>query len=609
MYLNKCKSYFEIICFIFKTAKDNKIKLKGITVVLAVLKCLEPFPVIIFPTIIIDRLISGGKASDVLGIILTMVVLSLIINLCEKSAMRKCNIMQCRLKNILHERLSYIVMKMDFEKLENDKYIQKIERAKVAVNGDLNWSVLRGIMGPRGINAICMGVVNIFVGAVQIICYIYILSALNIGITIMITLVVAVNSLLATKKKRIDFAQREKTSEMSTRMNTCHMTMDDIGMAKDIRLYDMGEFLVEKYKENREGYFNIRKKFFPLYFSIEEGALFVNGIQNAVIYMYLAAGVISKRFSIGYFLRYFSTITSLVKSFSMIIESVINISLFGQYMEDYYEIINENSFNENNDITYKHSQDWAECNIHTIKFENVWFRYPGTENYVLKNINLTIGSGMKVLIVGLNGAGKSTLVKLLLRLYKPTKGKIYINGININEISFEQYIKIFSAIFQDYKIYAESFKENIMFDFDDINRMEEIIRKLNINPILKAAKIQYDTNMSKEFDYNGVELSQGQKQKVVLARALFKKAKILILDEPTAALDAYSEYHIYSEFDKLVENRIVLYISHRLSAAVLCDNIIVIKNGEIIEQGSHWELLRNKLDYYEMYQRQAKNYK
>ncbi len=239
----------------------------------------------------------------------------------------------------------------------------------------------------------------------------------------------------------------------------------------------------------------------------------------------------------------------------------------------------------------------------------MWFKYPGTDNFVLKNINLTIDSEMKVLVVGLNGAGKSTLVKLLLRLYKPTKGKILVNGIDINKIEFEQYIKNFSAIFQDYKIYAENFKENIMFDSNDIERMEDIIKKLNFEAVLKDSKINYDTNMSKEFDYNGAELSQGQKQKVVLARALFKESKILILDEPTAALDAYSEYQIYSEFDKIVHKRIVLYISHRLSAAMLSDKIIVIKDGEIIEEGKHSDLMNNKEDYYEMYTKQAKNYK
>lgn len=233
----------------------------------------------------------------------------------------------------------------------------------------------------------------------------------------------------------------------------------------------------------------------------------------------------------------------------------------------------------------------------------------GTTEYVLKDINLTIEAGNKILLVGLNGAGKSTLVKLLLGLYEPSKGRILIDGTDVKELDRGSYITLFSAVFQDYMIYAESLKENIMFDHTDLPRMEDIIKRLKISQILEDNQIQYDDSLSKEFDYNGKELSQGQKQRMALARALFKPSKVLVLDEPTAALDASAEYQLYRDFDEIVDGRTVLYISHRLSAAMLCNRIIVIKKGEITEEGSHEQLLARRADYFEMYTKQAQSYK
>lgn len=601
--MKKVREYFKIVSYLFKSARKNKIRLGWAMAALTLIKCLMPFPMIYFPAAIIEALVNGRKASEILEIIVLMVVVNTGLLMLEKCIQRTCNIMLEKLKNYLHENLSEAVMGMKYETVESDAFIKKVERAKVAVNGDLSWSVLRGVSGPRGVNAICVGFVNIFIGLVQIICYIYILSALHIGIVVLIIVSVLVNSFLSTKKKRIDFSQRERTSEMSTRMNTCHTAMDDVRMAKDIRLFEMQRFLINKHKENRKDYFKIRKSFFASYLGIEGSALLASGLQNAVIYGYLALNVVKGRFSIGYFSKYFSTIMNFVNSLSMIIESIVNINLFGEYMEDYYEIVDKP---EEEQGGKKHL---LPPELHQIVFENVWFMYPGSTEYVLKNINLTIEAGNKILLVGLNGAGKSTLVKLLLGLYQPSEGRILIDGIDVNEIDRNVYMELFSAIFQDYMIYAESLKENIMFDHTDVTRMEDIIKQLKVSQILEDNHIQYDDSLSKEFDYNGKELSQGQKQRLVMARTLFKPSRILVLDEPTAALDASAEYQLYRDFDEIVDGKTVLYISHRLSAAMLCDKIIVIKKGEITEEGSHEQLLAKKTDYFEMYTKQAQSYK
>lgn len=601
VYMKKIRNYFKIVCFLFQSARKNKIRLEWGMVALTLVRCLLPFPMIYFPAAIIEALVNGRRMPEILGLIVLMVITSTGLLGLERCIQKTCNIMLERLKSRLHENLSEAVMRMPYEIMESDAFIKKVERARVAVNGDLSWSVLRGVSGPRGVNAICIGFSNIFVGIVQILCYIYILSTLHIGIVLLIIVSVLLNSFLSTKKKRIDFSQRERTSEMSTRMNTCYMAMDDVRMAKDIRLFGMEHFLIEKHKGNRRDYFKVRRSFFTSYLGIEGSALLISGLQNVVIYGYLAWNVVKGRFSIGYFSKYFSTIMNFVNSLSTIIESVVNMNLFGEYMEDYYEIVDKKEEEK--------SRKKSLPELHSIVFENVWFMYPGTTEYVLKDINLTIEAGNKILLVGLNGAGKSTLVKLLLGLYEPSKGRILIDGTDVKELDRGSYITLFSAVFQDYMIYAESLKENIMFDHTDLPRMEDIIKRLKISQILEDNQIQYNDSLSKEFDYNGKELSQGQKQRMALARALFKPSQVLVLDEPTAALDASAEYQLYRDFDEIVDGRTVLYISHRLSAAMLCNRIIVIKKGEITEEGSHEQLLARRADYFEMYTKQAQSYK
>lgn len=594
---------FKVVRYLFKVAGENHIALAGVMAVLVLLKSLQPFPLIIFPSLIIDRLMSGDNDTYVIFLILAMVVSHVGINLLNQYFLRKHSMHQARLRHILHEQLSDAVMDMEYEKIEDDDFIKKVGRAKVAVNGDLSWAVMRGVTGPRGIEAICMGFANIVVGITQIAGYLYILSVLRWEIVLLIVAAVLMNSWLAARKKRIDFLQRERTSTMGTRMGTCHMTMEDIGMAKDIRMFEMDSFLKERHRENRREYFAVRKGFFLHYLSIEEGALLINGIQNLVVYLYFALMVIRGEITIGLFSRYSSTVSGFVNSLSLVIESVININLFGEYMEDYCDIVTKaEPGGTGKEVPCPKGK-------HTIVFEHVWFRYPGAKEYALRDIDLRIESGAKILIVGLNGAGKSTLIKLMLRFYRPTEGRILMDGMDIDRLDRQQYLALFSAIFQDYRIYAESVKENIMFGQEDRGRFEKVLQELQIPEILEKNGIGCEDVLSKEFDDRGKELSQGQKQKIVLARVLFKPSEILILDEPTAALDAYAEGELYRDFGRLAEGRTVLYISHRLSAAAVCDDIIVIKDGAVTEQGRHQVLMENRSDYYEMYRRQAGNYR
>lgn len=248
---------------------------------------------------------------------------------------------------------------------------------------------------------------------------------------------------------------------------------------------------------------------------------------------------------------------------------------------------------------------------HTVEFRNVSFRYPESQNYVLKNINLKIDSGEKLAIVGMNGSGKTTFVKLLCRLYDPQEGEILIDGKNIREYDYTEYLKLFSVVFQDFKLFSFPLAENVAIGKNFTpERINQCLENAGFSDRLKDMPAGINTCLYKNFDINGIEISGGEAQKIALARALYKNAPFVILDEPTAALDPLAESDIYTRFNKFAEQKTAIYISHRLSSCQFCTRIAVFDNGELIQTGTHSELLLNKNGKYaELWQAQSQYYK
>jgi len=247
-----------------------------------------------------------------------------------------------------------------------------------------------------------------------------------------------------------------------------------------------------------------------------------------------------------------------------------------------------------------------------IEFKNVSFRYPNTKRYILKNFNLTIQTGDKIAFVGENGAGKTTLIKLLLRFYDVTDGEIIINGVNIKHINLEKWYTLIGALFQDFIKYQFTFKENIYFgnkkEINNLDLLKEAIKKSGANEYVKDLPLQYDQTVGKMFK-NGIDLSGGQWQKLALARAFFKNAPMLILDEPTSAIDAKAEYEIFQHVQELQKDKTVIIISHRFSTVRNADKIFVLDEGKIIEEGNHETLMKKKGLYAELFNIQAQGYK
>ena len=244
-----------------------------------------------------------------------------------------------------------------------------------------------------------------------------------------------------------------------------------------------------------------------------------------------------------------------------------------------------------------------------IEFKNVSFRYPGAENDSLKNINIKINNGEHLAVVGRNGSGKTTFIKLMCRLYDVTEGEIRINGINIKDYTEDSINKLYSVVFQDFQMFSLPLSDNICSGKNcDREKMLDCLEQANIKERVLNMPEQEQTYLYKNVDKSGVEISGGEAQKLALARALYKDSPVVILDEPTAALDPVAENEIYNRFNSFVENKTAIYISHRLSSCVFCSRIAVFDNAELVEKGTHTQLLENNGKYSELWNAQAQYY-
>ncbi|MEM6263276.1 MAG: ATP-binding cassette domain-containing protein, partial [Bacteroidota bacterium] len=246
------------------------------------------------------------------------------------------------------------------------------------------------------------------------------------------------------------------------------------------------------------------------------------------------------------------------------------------------------------------------------EFQGVGFRYPNSRKYAVRNLSFTLKAGEKLALVGENGAGKTTLVKLLGRMYDPDEGRILLDGVDIREYDLAAYRKRIGVIFQDYVRYQMNVSENIAVgqidQLEDQARIRHAAEKSLAEPVIKGLPGQYGQMLGKKFE-DGVELSGGQWQKIALGRAYMREAELLILDEPTAALDARAEYEVFQRFSDLTQNKTAVLISHRFSTVRMADRILVLENGQMLELGTHEELLRQDGTYAELFNLQAEGYR
>lgn len=377
--------------------------------------------------------------------------------------------------------------------------------------------------------------------------------------------------------------------------------------AKDLRIFDLGGKMKDRAAAYREENLRLelrKKRYTDLQGGM--GAVLSHGMDFA-IYGILGYSVLQGALSMGSFSLAIGNIALFRQYFGKISDTLVGYSDTAKYME-YYDrfMAMESRFRKTGRERVRVSAE----DSFVIEFRDVSFRYPGQAEYALEHMSFTVHSREKVSIVGENGAGKSTLVKLLMRLYDPTEGEILVDGVDIRQYDYEEYLSVFAPVFQDYKLFAFTVGENISsFENGNQEKVKEAARKSGIDAEIMKLPGKYETFLTKQFDEEGVEFSGGEQQKIALARTYCKtQALIVILDEPTSALDPRAEYKVYQEFNDLIGERTAFFISHRLASAKFCDKIMVIKDKRVSEYGSHTELMQRNGYYHALYEMQASYY-
>jgi len=377
--------------------------------------------------------------------------------------------------------------------------------------------------------------------------------------------------------------------------------------AKDIRLYNQKAALMDIFKKNYG--INLWIKFHYFYGRLYGYSSAVMSLIGGATYLLIGLRALAGMYEIGSVVQYVGAVTALVGCFSTLVSDTWNLYNNCVYIKPLIDYLNLPDILPKNarPIEHESGQDYQ------FEFRNVSFKYPGnekTDTFALKNLNLTIHSGQRLAVVGLNGSGKTTMIKLLCRLYDPDEGEILFNGINIKEYDYKSYYKLFSVVFQDFKLFPLQIGQNIAVSLKvDEARLMNCIESAGFSERLKSLEKKLDTVLYKNFDEDGVEVSGGEAQKIALARALYKDAPVIILDEPTAALDPISEYEIYTTFNKTIGNKTAVFISHRLSSCRFCHDIAVFEGGKLIQRGTHDELLADISGrYYELWTAQAQHY-
>lgn len=395
---------------------------------------------------------------------------------------------------------------------------------------------------------------------------------------------------------------KDSRSKIFVKFDYYYKLSKDLTASKDIRLYGFTDYFIAGIAKLITGLEDITAKYMHQSVRVGSTRALLNLARELVAYAYLTYLVCRGRLSVSDFIFYFGIITGFSNWIVQLVYNYSNIERCCNDCRGFRDFIE--STEENKD---KPSVDFD--NVNSIEFKNVNFTYPNAEKSTINNMSFKVNKGENIAIVGENGAGKTTAIKLLCGLYYPTEGDILINGKNSKSFSADSYFDLFSAVFQDYNFLPMTIAENICATSNyDKEKLNSAFEKAGITDKINALPDKEKSFMIKDVYKNAVDFSGGEKQKLLLAKAIYKNAPVLILDEPTAALDPISENELYLKYNEMTDNKISFFISHRLSSTRFCDKILFIKNGTIAESGTHEELMALKGAYYRMYQIQSYYY-
>ena len=496
--------------------------------------------------------------------------------------------------NIMIEMIDKI-MTMDFEYFEDSEFELKVNQAFMGVAGD-----------NIGYQNILVRTFRLLPNLLLIIIFSILLLKDSYIVFIVSMVSMLINLFLATKTAEYANKARPAIQDESRKYEKYKEVVEEFKYGKDIRIFSLKNRLLDNIKNFMNRMLDTQHKVDKYRFKIsflENLSIYLGQFVALLIFTYM---VVNGQMTIATFIAALTILTILSDIIQAVNQDVTKVYEHIQYVILTHDFLESNLIKSRDGIDHKFQGPIS------IKFDRVSFKYPGSDKYVFKDLSFEIDANKNIALVGVNGAGKTTIVKLLVGLYKPNKGTIYLNGINADDLSMEARFRIFSVVFQEIEPLALTVAENIAGIEDGINRerVKETLEKVGLWKKISSLENGIDQNILKVLYEDGAILSGGENQKLMIARALYKKdTSVMIMDEPTSALDALAEEKIYKEFNSYMGNKTGIFISHRLASTRFCDEILFLDGGEISAKGSHQYLMENSNEYREMFETQGKYYK
>ena len=411
-------------------------------------------------------------------------------------------------------------------------------------------------------------------------------------LTILFILLV-INIVVNFKYNKIESVWADENARMLADENRIDGALDCYNKGKDIRIYRQDKIIMPlKWKYLIDIHRATFTRFFKKVFRAQTGISVIKFLIEIVTYLFVCIYALQRIFAVGSVVKYIGFLKNLIDAIIRFFGSFSTLKYNSPFLEQYMEFFYYPSKMHNGTKPLVKTPD-------VIEFRDVSFSYPGTDTYALRHISLKLKAGEKTAIVGMNGSGKTTLIKLLCRLYEPTEGEILLDGVDVREYRYEDYIQQFSALFQDFKLFSFTLGKNVSLSKEmKTDKIRKCLEQAGFKERLDTLPKGLDTALYKDFDEEGIEISGGEAQKIAMARALYQDAPFILLDEPTAALDPVSEYELYMKLEEVALGKTVVYISHRLSSCRFCNHIIVMHEGTIVQAGNHDELIQDEQNIY-----------
>lgn len=582
----------------------------------AIVKAIKPFIPIVLSAKILDELLGNKDINTLIILAASLVGLMLITHILSGWLQKKYSDESELLTSMYYFEITKKCMKLDYKEIEKAETIDLIAHINEAGNNHMGiWDMAdymqRGLLAILEIIIASVIIITTFANGKEELTnpdFAFVQSPfLFIGLLLLLMVGIIIYSIIQGRIGKIA-SDDIKTNVQSNRIfNYLFFRISyNYESGKDIRLYNAQDMLKEKiddyvipdYEDSKKNFVKPNIKYYSI-ISV------VNMVLLAIVYIFIVLKAYAGAITVGAIFIQISSIMRFYQSFGSFLLQYNMMNVASEHFKHSIRFFNMPDMSKAGD---KHLDLNKEK--YKIEFKDVSFKYPSSGDLVLDRINLTITSGERLAVVGMNGAGKTTMIKLLCRMYDPTDGVITLNGIDIKEYDYKEYIRLFSVVFQDFELFAFPLDENIAASNNiDKSSLKKCMVDAGLENILNETEDNIDIPIGKSFDERGRDFSGGEKQKIAIARALYKDAPIVVLDEPTAALDPITEYEVYSKFDTLVGEKAAIFISHRLSSCRFCDNIAVFDKGRIVQFGNHNVLVNDESGkYHELWDAQAKHY-